>query len=484
MKLIYEKSSPGRKGVRPPESDVFAKIEIPSALMRKKPAELPEVSELDVVRHFTELSRRNFGVDTNFYPLGSCTMKYNPKMCEQAAKMEGFAALHPLLPQLRLGGMLTQGALQILHDCAALLCEITGMAEFTMQPMAGAHGELTGIMLIAAYHNSRGSKKTKVIVPDSAHGTNPASAAIAGYSVVTVKSNSRGVMDLEEFEKTLDDETAAVMLTSPNTLGLFNADLQRIVELARSKDALMYYDGANLNAILGRCRPGDMGFDVVHLNLHKTFATPHGGGGPGAGPVGVSEKLIPFLPISRVVKRSDGTFALDYDHPQSIGYIAPFYGNFGVILKAYAYILALGREGLVRVSETAVLNANYLMSKLKNAYELPYDRTCKHEFVLSASKQMKNGVRALDIAKALIDRGFHPPTVYFPLIVKESIMIEPTETESKETLDSFAEAMLEVARIADENPEALRAAPSTTPVSRLDEVKAVKKADFAYIPNA
>jgi glycine dehydrogenase subunit 2 len=280
MKLIYEKSSPGRKGVRPPESDVFAKIEIPPSLLRKKPAELPEVSELDVVRHFTELSRRNFGVDTNFYPLGSCTMKYNPKMCEQAAKMEGFAALHPLLPQLRLGGMLTQGALQILHDCASLLCEITGMAEFTMQPMAGAHGELTGIMLIAAYHNSRGSKKTKVIVPDSAHGTNPASAAIAGYSVVTVKSNSRGVMDLEEFEKTLDDETAAVMLTSPNTLGLFNADLQRIVELARSKDALMYYDGANLNAILGRCRPGDMGFDVVHLNLHKTFATPHGGGGP------------------------------------------------------------------------------------------------------------------------------------------------------------------------------------------------------------
>jgi glycine dehydrogenase subunit 2 len=480
MKLIYEKSVPGRRGVRCPDSDVHAKIEIPDALLRKEPAALPEVSELDVIRHFTALSRRNHGVDTNFYPLGSCTMKYNPKLGEQVSRLDGFAALHPLLPQLLRGGMLTQGALQVIYDTGQLLSEITGMDEFTMQPMAGAHGELTGIMLIAAYHKAMGNKKTKVIVPDSAHGTNPASAAIAGYSVVQVPSNERGVMPIEEFAKALDDETAAVMLTTPNTLGLFNTDLPKIVEMAHKAGALMYYDGANLNAILGRARPGDLGFDVVHLNLHKTFATPHGGGGPGAGPVGVKEKLIPFLPISRVVKRSDGTLALDYDHPQSIGYIAPFYGNFGVILKAYSYILTLGREGLIRVSENAVLNANYLREKLKKYYELPHDRMCMHEFVLSADKQMKKGVRALDIAKAIIDRGYHPMTIYFPLIVHESMMIEPTETESKETLDTFAEIMIELAKLAEENPQALLDAPVTTPVSRLDEVKAVKNMDFSF----
>ncbi|MFA6447881.1 MAG: aminomethyl-transferring glycine dehydrogenase subunit GcvPB [bacterium] len=479
MKLIYEKSVPGRRGVRCPDSDVNTKIDIPETLLRKEPAALPEVSELDVIRHFTALSRRNHGVDTNFYPLGSCTMKYNPKLGEQVSRLDGFAALHPLLPQLLRGGMLTQGALQVIYDTGHLLSEITGMDEFTMQPMAGAHGELTGIMLVAAYHKAMGNKKTKVIVPDSAHGTNPASAAIAGYSVVTVPSNERGVMGVEEFKKALDDETAAVMLTTPNTLGLFNTDLPQIVELAHKAGALMYYDGANLNAILGRARPGDLGFDVVHLNLHKTFATPHGGGGPGAGPVGVREKLIPFLPISRVVKRSDGTFALDYDHPQSIGYIAPFYGNFGVILKAYSYMLTLGREGLIRVSENAVLNANYLKNKLKKHYELPNDRMCMHEFVLSADRQMKNGVRSLDIAKAIIDRGYHPPTIYFPLIVHESMMIEPTETESKETLDAFAEIMIELAELAETNPDALRNAPVTTPVSRLDEVKAVKNMDFS-----
>ena len=480
MKLIYEKSVNGRRGVRMPQSDVFAKIEIPENLLRRKPAALPEVSELDVIRHFTALSRMNHGVDTNFYPLGSCTMKYNPKLGEQVSRLGGFASLHPLLPQLRLGGMLTQGALQVLHDTGRLLCEIAGMDEFTMQPMAGAHGELTGIMLIAAYHKSRGEKRTKVLAPDSAHGTNPASAAIAGYSVVSVKSNDKGVMDLKEFEKALDGETAAVMLTAPNTLGLFNTDLQRIAQLAHEAGALLYYDGANLNAILGKCRPGDIGFDVVHINLHKTFATPHGGGGPGAGPVGVKEKLIPFLPISRVVKRIDGTFALDYDHPNSIGYIAPFYGNFAVILRAYSYILTLGREGLIRVSENAVLNANYLMNRLKKYYDLPYDRACMHEFVLSAERQLKNGVRALDIAKAIIDRGFHPPTVYFPLIVHESMMIEPTETESKETLDEFADVMIALAQLAEEHPEQLQAAPITTPVSRLDEVKAVKNMDFAF----
>lgn len=480
MKMIYEKSVSGRRGVRPPECDVFAKIEIPESLLRRKPAALPEISELDVVRHFTALSRRNHGVDSGFYPLGSCTMKYNPKICEEVSRLEGFAALHPLLPQLRRGGMLTQGALQVIFETGRLLSEILGMAEFTMQPMAGAHGELTGIMLIAAYHKSLGRKKKKVIVPDSAHGTNPASAAIAGYSVVSVQSNDRGVMDLKEFEKTLDGETAAVMMTCPNTMGLFETDVARIAELAHEAGALMYYDGANLNAILGKLRPGDIGFDVVHVNLHKTFATPHGGGGPGAGPVGVCEKLVPFLPISRVMKRPDGTFALDYEHPRSIGYIAPFYGNFGVILKAYAYILRLGREGLIRVSENAVLNANYLMAKLKEYYDLPCDRICMHEFVLSASRQMNNDVRALDIAKALIDRGFHPPTIYFPLIVKEAMMIEPTETESRETLDSFVDAMLDIARLCEENPEAVRSAPVTTPVSRLDEVGAAKNADLCF----
>lgn len=480
MKIIYEKSVSGRRGVLPPECDVFAKIEIPESLLRRKPAALPEISELDVVRHFTALSRRNHGVDSGFYPLGSCTMKYNPKICEEVSRLEGFAALHPLLPQLRRGGMLTQGALQVIFETGRLLSEILGMAEFTMQPMAGAHGELTGIMLIAAYHKSLGRKKKKVIVPDSAHGTNPASAAIAGYSVVSVQSNDRGVMDLKEFEKTLDGETAAVMMTCPNTMGLFETDVARIAELAHEAGALMYYDGANLNAILGKLRPGDIGFDVVHVNLHKTFATPHGGGGPGAGPVGVCEKLVPFLPISRVMKRPDGTFALDYEHPRSIGYIAPFYGNFGVILKAYAYILRLGREGLIRVSENAVLNANYLMAKLKEYYDLPCDRICMHEFVLSASRQMNNDVHALDIAKALIDRGFHPPTIYFPLIVKEAVMIEPTETESRETLDSFVDAMLDIARLCEENPEAVRSAPVTTPVSRLDEVGAAKNADLCF----
>ncbi len=480
MKLIYEKSVKDRRGVRMPQSDVPSKMDIPQNLLREDLAGLPEVSELDVIRHFTALSRRNHGVDTNFYPLGSCTMKYNPKLGEQVSRFSGFASLHPLLPQLRMGGMLTQGALQVLYDTGRLLSEIAGMDEFTMQPMAGAHGELTGIMLIAAYHKSRGEKRTKVLAPDSAHGTNPASAAIAGYSVVSVKSDENGLMDPVELEKALDSETAAVMMTAPNTLGLFNTNCAKIAELAHKAGALMYYDGANLNAILGKCRPGDLGFDVVHINLHKTFATPHGGGGPGAGPVGVKEKLIPFLPISRVVRRSDGMFALDYDHPQSIGYIAPFYGNFGVILKAYSYILTCGREGLIRVSENAVLNANYLMNKLKKHYDLPHDRKCMHEFVLSAEKQLKNGVRALDIAKGIIDRGYHPMTIYFPLIVHESMMIEPTETESKETLDAFAEVMIEIAKVAEEQPELLKNAPVTTPVSRLDEVKAVKNMDFTF----
>ncbi len=482
MKLVFEKSIEGRRAVRIDSSDVPSKISFKKELLRDKAAPLPELSELDVVRHFTALSRMNFGVDTNFYPLGSCTMKYNPKVCERIASYPGFAHLHPLLPQLGLGGMLTQGALQILYETDLLLRQITGMAGFTMQPMAGAHGELTGIMIMAAYHRDKGNKKTTVLIPDSAHGTNPASAAIAGYKVLAVPSNEKGVMDVDALKKMLNNEVAGLMLTCPNTLGLFNPHIKDICELIHSVDGLAYYDGANLNAIIGKARPGDFGFDIVHLNLHKTFATPHGGGGPGAGPVGITERLIDYLPVSIVVKRSDGTFALEYDRPKSIGYIAPFYGNFAVVLRAYVYMLMLGKQGLAHVAENAVLNANYIREKLKSYYKPASDGVCKHECVFSPTKEMlEKSVHAIDIAKALIDRGFHPPTVYFPAIVKEAMMIEPTETESKETLDEFIEAMIEIAKLAKTNPQELKKAPVTTPVSRPDETAAAKNLDIAYL---
>jgi len=482
MKLVFEKSVPGRRAVQPGPSDVPTTINIKSDLLRRRPAELPELSELDVVRHFTELSRRNFGVDSNFYPLGSCTMKYNPKVAERIAAYPGFAHLHPLLPQLRMGGMLTQGALRVLYETDLLLREITGMAGFTMQPSAGAHGELTGMMIMAAYHRDKGYKKTTILIPDSAHGTNPASAAIAGYKVASIPTNEKGVMDINALRQSLNDDVAGLMLTCPNTLGLFEPQIKQICDLIHSVDGLAYYDGANLNAIVGKARPGDFGFDIVHLNLHKTFATPHGGGGPGAGPVGVKEKLLPFLPVSIVVKRNDGTYALEYDHPKSVGYIAPFYGNFAVILRAYVYILMLGKEGLRRVAENAVLNANYVKEKLKGHYELAFDSVCKHECVFSPTKQiLDNGIHAIDIAKALIDKGFHPPTVYFPAIVKEALMIEPTETESKETLDAFINAMIEIAESAKTTPDKLKSAPTTTPVCRPDEVAAVKNLNIASL---
>ncbi|MFA5424100.1 MAG: aminomethyl-transferring glycine dehydrogenase subunit GcvPB [Phycisphaerae bacterium] len=482
MKLAFEKSVTGRRAIRIDSSDVPSKINFKKDLLRDKSAPLPELSELDVVRHFTALSRMNFGVDTNFYPLGSCTMKYNPKVCERIASYPGFAHLHPLLPQLRMGGMLTQGALQIIYDTSQMLQEITGMAGFTMQPAAGAHGELTGIMIMAAYHRDKGNKKTTVLVPDSAHGTNPASAAIAGYKVLAVPSNDKGVMDVDALKKMLNDEVAGLMLTCPNTLGLFNPHIKEICDLIHSVDGLAYYDGANLNAIVGRARPGDFGFDIMHLNLHKTFATPHGGGGPGSGPVGVCEKLVDYLPVSIVVKRGDGTFALEYDRPKSIGYIAPFYGNFAIVLRAYVYMLMLGKQGLGKVADNAVLNANYVRVKLKKYYQAVSDGVCKHECVLSPTKEMlDNGVHALDIAKALIDRGFHPPTIYFPTIVKEAMMIEPTETESKETLDEFIEAMIEIAKLAKTDPEKLKEAPVTTPVSRPDETAAAKNLDISYL---
>jgi glycine dehydrogenase subunit 2 len=446
---------------------------IPSELLRDGEIGLPSASELDVVRHFTKLSQRNYGVDGNFYPLGSCTMKYNPKFTEVVAAMPGFTRLHPVLPQLQGAGGMCQGALEVMYETENLLAEITGMHAFTLHPMAGAHGELTGIMLMAAYHKDRGNRKTKIIVPDSAHGTNPASAAIAGYTVVPVESVD-GIVDPDALAEVLDDEVAGMMMTCPNTLGLFEKNLPKIVKLLRKVDALLYYDGANLNAIMGKMRVGDVGFDIVHLNLHKTFATPHGGGGPGSGPVGVCEKLTPFLPISRVAKLEDGQFFLDYDHPKSIGYVAPFYGNFGVVLKAYAYILRLGRAGLIRATENAVLSANYMRKRLENHFEIPYNRTCMHEFVASASEQAKTGVHALDFAKALLDKGYHAPTVYFPLIVPESIMIEPTETENKETLDNFIDDLIEIAELAKTDPAAVQACPTTLPVTRLDETRAAR----------
>jgi len=482
MKLIFEKSVAGRRGVKPTRSDVATTVNIKREFLRDKPAEISELSELDVVRHFTQLSHQNFGVDTNFYPLGSCTMKYNPKVAERIASYPGFAHLHPLLPQLSGGGMLTQGALAVLYEMDILLRQITGMAGFTMQPLAGAHGELTGIMIMAAYHRDKGNRKTTVLIPDSAHGTNPASAAIAGYKVVSVPSTDKGVMDVNALKKLLNDEVAGLMLTCPNTLGLFDPNIKQICDLIHSVDGLAYYDGANLNAIVGKARPGDFGFDIVHINLHKTFATPHGGGGPGAGPVGVTKKLVDYLPVSIVVKRNDGTYALEYDRPKSIGYIAPFYGNFAVILRAFVYILMLGDEGLVRVAENAVLNANYIRVKLRERFESAVDTICMHECVLTPSKEMlDSGVHALDVAKALIDRGFHPPTVYFPTTVHDAIMIEPTETESKETLDAFIEAMIDIANLAEKDPEKIKASPLTTPVCRPDDTAAAKNLDLACL---
>ncbi len=480
MRLIFEKNVESRRGFKIQVSDVPSAPLADARYLRKELPGLPDVSELDVVRHYTNLSRLNFSVDTNFYPLGSCTMKYNPKFTETLAALEGFTAVHPLLPQLSGGGVLTQGSLEVIYNTKKLLCEITGMAGFTMQPLAGAHGELTGIMLIAAYHKHNGPRRKYVIVPDSSHGTNPASAAIAGYRVIVIPTDADGYMNMAEYKKSLNEEAAAVMLTCPDTLGIFNPRIKEIADLAHGVGALMYYDGANLNAVLGKCRPGDIGFDVIHINLHKTFATPHGGGGPGAGPVGVCEKLIDFLPIPRIMKRSDGTFALDYHRHKSIGYIAPFYGNFGVILKAYAYILLLGRKGLIEASESAVLSANYCRARLKGHYDIPFDRICMHECVLSASKQVKRGVHAIDIAKYLIDKGYHPPTIYFPLIIKESIMIEPTETESKETLDGFLDTMIEIAGLAETDPGAITRAPLTRSVKRLDETKAAREPNLRW----
>ncbi len=480
MELIFEKTVAGRRGFRVSKSDVDAPTALPLKYSRTSPLPFPEVTELDCVRHYTQLSQMNFSVDTHFYPLGSCTMKYNPRFTESLAASTGFVDLHPLLPQLRQGERYTQGALQVLYDMERWLTEITGMDAFTMQPLAGAHGELTGVMIIAAYHKAKGNKKKYIIIPDSAHGTNPASAAIAGFETLSIPTDDRGLMDMDILKAHMNEEVAAVMLTCPNTLGLFNSDIDKIAALVHDVDGLMYYDGANLNALLGKCRPGDVGFDVIHVNLHKTFSAPHGGGGPGAGPVGVKASLVPYLPVSRVVQNKDGIFHLDYRYPQSIGYIASFYGNFGVILKAYAYILLLGKAGLMETSSHSVLNANYMQHQLQSILPAAYPRSCLHECVLSAKDLLAQDVHAIDIAKYLIDQGFHPPTIYFPLIVKEAMMIEPTECESKEMMDRFIHAVENAVSLAASHPQALKDCPQTTPISRPDEGKAARelKANF------
>ncbi|WP_071460106.1 aminomethyl-transferring glycine dehydrogenase subunit GcvPB [Bacillus massilinigeriensis] len=476
--LIFEITSPGRIGYSLPEMDI-PEMElndlVPEQFIRVEEPNLPEVSELDIMRHYTALSTRNHGVDSGFYPLGSCTMKYNPKINETVARYNGFAHIHPLQDESSV-----QGALELMYDLQQHLKEITGMDEVTLQPAAGAHGEWTGLMMIRAYHEANGdSERTKVIVPDSAHGTNPASATVAGFETITVKSNENGLVDLEDLKKVVGKDTAALMLTNPNTLGLFEENILEMAEIVHGAGGKLYYDGANLNAVLSKARPGDMGFDVVHLNLHKTFTGPHGGGGPGSGPVGVKADLIPFLPKPLVDKR-DGRFVLDYDRPQSIGRVKPYYGNFGINVRAYTYIRSMGPDGLNAVTEYAVLNANYMMRRLAEHYDLPFDRHCKHEFVLSGKRQKKLGVRTLDIAKRLLDFGYHPPTIYFPLNVEECIMIEPTETESKETLDSFIDAMIQIAKEAEENPEIVQEAPHTTVVGRMDEATAARKPILRY----
>lgn len=478
LKLIFELSKPGRVGYSLPELDV-PEIDVedclPSGYIRKQEPNLPEVSELDIMRHFTELSNYNHGVDTGFYPLGSCTMKYNPKINEDIARLPGFSHIHPY--QLESS---VQGALELMYDLQQHLKEITGMDEVTLQSAAGAHGEWTGLMLIRAFHEANGDYgRTKVIIPDSAHGTNPASATVAGFETVTVKSGPDGLVDLEHLKTLVGDDTAALMLTNPNTLGLFEEAIIEIAEIVHNVGGKLYYDGANLNAIMSKVRPGDMGFDVVHLNLHKTFTGPHGGGGPGSGPVGVKSELIPFLPKPVIAKRNDH-YVLHYARPLSIGRVKPYYGNFGINVRAYTYIRSMGADGLKSVSENAVLNANYMMRRLAPYYKLPYDRHCMHEFVLSGKQQKKLGVRTLDIAKRLLDFGFHPPTIYFPLIVEECMMIEPTETESKETLDKFIEAMIQIAEEVKEQPEIVQDAPHTTIVRRLDETLAARKPILRY----
>jgi glycine dehydrogenase subunit 2 len=477
-KLIFEISKPGKIAYTLPKCDVDCeeiKKLIPEDMLKTKDMELPEVSEPDVIRHYTLLANKNYGVDNGFYPLGSCTMKYNPKVNEDIASNPKFLNIHPYQSEDTV-----QGALEIMYDLSDKLSEISGMDDVTLQPAAGAHGELTGLMIIKSYHRKRGDlKRTKIIVPDSAHGTNPASANVAGFSIVEVKSDKKGLVDIESLKSVLNDEIAGLMLTNPNTLGLFDTNIKLISDMVHEAGGLVYYDGANLNAIMGEARPGDMGFDVVHMNLHKTFSTPHGGGGPGSGPVGVKSRLAEFLPVP-IIEKKEEKYTLNYDRPDSIGKVKSFYGNFNVIVKAYCYVITMGAEGLKKASQIAVLNANYIKSELKDYYNEPIDGICKHEFVMAGLKKAPENVHTLDVAKRLLDYGYHPPTIYFPLIIDNAIMIEPTETESKETLDGFIDSMIKIAKEAKENPETLTDAPHNTPVKRLDEVKAARTPIVKY----
>ena len=476
MELIFEKSKTGRKALQLPPLDVpHQETNIPPEFLRHD-LNLPEVSEFDIIRHYTALSRRTFGVDNGFYPLGSCTMKYNPKINEDMARLPGFTQLHPQTPD-----EFAQGALQLMYELEQYLIEITGMDAFTLQPAAGSHGELAGIMIIKKFFEVKNEKRSIILIPDSAHGTNPASVTLCGFDCVEVKSNDQGEVDLEDLKSKLTPEVAGMMMTNPNTVGLFERDIQQICQLMHDNGSLVYMDGANLNAIVGITKAGDFGIDILHSNLHKTFSTPHGGGGPGSGPVGVKAHLAELLPVPRVIQ--EGTiYKLKEDYPNSIGRMRAFYGNFGILVRAYTYIRTLGKTGIPAIGENAVLNANYLLAKLKNHYNLPYDRTCMHEFVLN-DKNLSNGVITTDVAKRLLDFGMYAPTIYFPLIVPGAIMIEPTETESKETLDAFAEIMLTIKKESEVNPQLVKEAPHTTPVSRLNEVLAARKPVLIFEEN-
>ncbi len=470
--LIFEQGGEGRKGYSLPRWDVEeVKVQhfIPPGLLRKEIGGFPQLSEVDVVRHFTRLSQWNYGVDSGLYPLGSCTMKYSPKVNEEIAKMSGFSNIHPYAAE-----EVTQGILKSMFELQGFLAEITGMDHVTLQPAAGAHGELTGMMMVRACLQARGERRKTVLVPDTAHGTNCATSAIASYQIVEIKSNENGVISPEKINELMDEEVAAIMVTNPNTLGLFEEHLREIADIVHRKGGFVYCDGANLNALMGMVKLGDLGVDVVHINLHKTFSTPHGGGGPGAGPVAVKKELAPYLPVP-VIEKQEEHYRFDDDRPRSIGKVKTFYGNFGVLIKAYAYILSMGAEGLRKASEIAVLNANYLTRRLKDHYHLSYDRPCMHECVFTDRIQERFHVSTLDIAKRLIDYGYHPPTIYFPLVVKGALMIEPTETESKESIDRFIETMITIAEEAEENPDLLRQAPQRVKVRRLDEVLAARK---------
>lgn len=479
-KLIFELSKPGRSAYSLPQCSNAA-LGLPGSLLRAEAPALPEVSEVDVVRHYTNLSQMNFGVDTGFYPLGSCTMKYNPKINEEIASMPQFQALHPLQDESTV-----QGALEVYYNMEKALASITGMKYFTFNPCAGAHGELTGLMIMRSYHIARGDMgRTKVIVPDSAHGTNPASAAVCGLEIVEVKSNASGLVDVEDLRPLLGPDIAGIMMTNPNTLGLFEREIGKIAALVHECGGLLYYDGANMNPLLGVVRPGDMGFDIMHLNLHKTFSTPHGGGGPGSGPVGVAERLLDYLPVPHVVKNADGSFHILEDKSTSAGHVSGFMGNFAVILRAYAYILMLGKQNILLAGRYATLGANYIKESLKDAYKLPIPTVCKHEFVFDGliddgSSTGKAGATTLDVAKRLLDFGFHAPTIYFPLLFHQALMIEPTETESKETLDAFIDVMHKIAEEAAQDPDILHGAPHCAPIGRPDETSAARRPILKY----